>query len=86
MLLRSDPRFWKGKVRVSEITYCGWPRYTAEWCGRVGGERYWRRVVEDDRLAKPVVFMTIEAARQAAITAYDFDMDVAIANEKKVWP
>ena len=85
-MLRSDPRFWKGKVRVSATTYGGVQCFTAEWRGRIGGEPYWRMVKEDNRASDPVMFASLDAARQAAIKAYDFDMDVAVHGGKQVWP
>ena len=82
-MLRSDPRFWKHKVRVSETTYDQRVCYIAEWNAIGNDDLYWRMVKNG---GAPMLFPSLEGAREAAIKAYDTDMDVALRTMKKVWP
>lgn len=82
---RNHPKFWRGKVRVSETVLDGNKRYTAEWRGTLDGDGWWR-VVNTPGTHSVAFFPSLALAQLAAKAAWDTDTDLSWRKRRKVWP
>ncbi len=84
ILDRKHPKFWHGKVRVSETVLDGVTRYMAEWRS-YGGEDWWWKTVTKAK-GQDEFFPSLALAQLAAKHAWDNDESVARQLRRKVWP
>lgn len=82
-LEQANPKFWRGKVRVTRIIYDGNERFLAEWKTVFDGDWFWKFVTHG---GDPERHRTMEEAIASGKHAWNTDMDAATARRRKVWP